>query len=235
MRSTTAQANAFGAPERGDAARKKLIDAGLKIFSEAGYEGASTRSLAAEAGVNVAAIPYYFRSKEGLYLAVIDHIADNCRKGLGEGIAKIKSTLADKTASREDYRALLDDYMRTHIRFVLQEGSKRSQISSIFSREQLDPTPAFGRIYDGFVRDQHETLAALVARVVGPHVAKDDVKLLTQTLLCQVSGFKLSRQTVLRTMGWKNYREKGVDEIERALMFHLDVILDAYRRKASAP
>src|ERR1700722_192924 len=109
-------------PERRDIARKKLIEAGLKIYSEVGFEAASTRALAAAAGVNIAAIPYYFQSKEGLYLAVIDHIVDHYRQGIQDGLANITRALNDVKTTSAQLRALLDDYMRLLIHFVLQES-----------------------------------------------------------------------------------------------------------------
>lgn len=41
-----------------------------RIFSEAGFDGASTRMISGEAGVNMAMLNYYFGSKEGLYMAI---------------------------------------------------------------------------------------------------------------------------------------------------------------------
>src|SRR5258707_13473772 len=55
-------------------AKQRLIEAGLEIFGIFNLEGATTRQLAQRAGVNQAAIPYYFGGKEGLYLAVIEHV-----------------------------------------------------------------------------------------------------------------------------------------------------------------
>jgi AcrR family transcriptional regulator len=223
----------FSNPERGDNARKKLIEAGLKIFSEVGYEAASTRSLAAAAGTNIASIPYYFRNKEGLYFAVIDHIIDYYQKGLGDGLMKIERALQNEKITPVECRALLDEYMRTLIHFVLQENRERSQVSHIYIREQLDPTSAFDRLYEGFVRDMQGTLAALVGRVLGD-VPASEAKMITQTLLGQISVFKLSRETILHNMSWKNYGEKGMAEIERVVMRNLDAILQACQKKNSA-
>lgn len=47
-----------------------ILDVAEKVFSELGYDGASTRMISGEAGVNMAMLNYYFGSKEGLYLAV---------------------------------------------------------------------------------------------------------------------------------------------------------------------
>ena len=49
-----------------------ILDVAEKIFSEVGYDGASTRMISGEAGVNMAMLNYYFGSKEGLYLAIFE-------------------------------------------------------------------------------------------------------------------------------------------------------------------
>jgi len=49
-----------------------ILDVAEKIFSELGYDGASTRMISGEAGVNMAMLNYYFGSKEGLYLAIFE-------------------------------------------------------------------------------------------------------------------------------------------------------------------
>jgi len=49
-----------------------ILDVAERIFSELGYDGASTRTISGEAGVNMAMLNYYFGSKEGLYLAIFE-------------------------------------------------------------------------------------------------------------------------------------------------------------------
>lgn len=61
---------------RGEQARQQLIAAAIEMFGEYGIQGATTRDIAQRAGQNIAAITYYFNSKEGLYLAVAQWIAD---------------------------------------------------------------------------------------------------------------------------------------------------------------
>jgi AcrR family transcriptional regulator len=48
----------------------KIKEAAKKIFLKNGYEGTKTRQIADEAGVNVALVNYYFRSKEQLFKAI---------------------------------------------------------------------------------------------------------------------------------------------------------------------
>src|SRR5471030_2155620 len=49
-----------------------ILDVAEKVFSELGFDGASTRAISGEAGVNMAMLNYYFGSKAGLFLAVFE-------------------------------------------------------------------------------------------------------------------------------------------------------------------
>ena len=49
-----------------------ILDVAERVFSELGYDGASTHTISGEAGVNMAMLNYYFGSKEGLFLAVFN-------------------------------------------------------------------------------------------------------------------------------------------------------------------
>jgi AcrR family transcriptional regulator len=49
-----------------------ILDVAERIFAEFGYDGASTRAISGEAGVNMAMLNYYFGSKEGVFLAIFE-------------------------------------------------------------------------------------------------------------------------------------------------------------------
>jgi TetR/AcrR family transcriptional regulator len=53
----------------------KLLDAAEEVFADRGYHAASTLEIARRAGVNKTLIHYYFRSKEGLYGALMQRIS----------------------------------------------------------------------------------------------------------------------------------------------------------------
>ncbi|MFD2574398.1 TetR/AcrR family transcriptional regulator [Spirosoma soli] len=58
----------------------KIKNAARKIFLEQGYEGAKIRQIADEAGVNLAMVNYYFRSKDLLFKSIY---MDTFREFLG--------------------------------------------------------------------------------------------------------------------------------------------------------
>jgi AcrR family transcriptional regulator len=70
------------APRRRDAAstRQLLLDAARRRFALDGYAATTVRDIADEAGVNVALINRYFRSKEGLFKACLTGAVDELRQ-----------------------------------------------------------------------------------------------------------------------------------------------------------
>ncbi len=49
-----------------------ILKAAEMLFSEFGYEGTSTRQIAKESGANMAMINYYFGSKEGVFIEIME-------------------------------------------------------------------------------------------------------------------------------------------------------------------
>lgn len=50
---------------------EKIIEAARKVFTQKGYAATRTRDIAEEAGINLALLNYYFRSKEKLFQLVM--------------------------------------------------------------------------------------------------------------------------------------------------------------------
>lgn len=52
--------------------KSNILTAAENLFSELGYEGTSTRQIAKEAGANLSMINYYFGSKDGVFLEIMN-------------------------------------------------------------------------------------------------------------------------------------------------------------------
>ena len=52
--------------------KANILLAAETLFSELGYEGTSTRQIAKESGANMSMINYYFGSKEGVFLEIMN-------------------------------------------------------------------------------------------------------------------------------------------------------------------
>ncbi|MDD2477028.1 MAG: TetR family transcriptional regulator [Dysgonamonadaceae bacterium] len=55
---------------------EKIIEAARKIFTQKGFSATRTRDIAEEAGINLALLNYYFRSKQNLFQIIIEEKFD---------------------------------------------------------------------------------------------------------------------------------------------------------------
>ena len=61
--------------------RERLLETAIDMFAEKGYAGTSVREIVEQAGVSKPVLYYYFQSKEGLFLAILE-MAENLQKEL---------------------------------------------------------------------------------------------------------------------------------------------------------
>lgn len=212
--------------------REKMLLAGTKIFALYGYEGASTRQLAKEAGVNISAILYHFNGKEGYYAAVLEHIAAMAMQEMSGRAMTIRAALAKKDLSAAECRELMHMFMEGLIGFLLSDKAS-AHMGRIFIREQMDPTPAFDKLYNATIRPMHETVTQLVTKMTGLEGA--EAACCVQSLMGQGVVFKTHREVVLRRTGWKTYGDKETKTILALLRRHTDAILDSYQKKGRTP
>ncbi len=91
--------------KRPDLARDRLLAAGKTLFCRRGFDSVSVREITARAKANLGAVTYHFGSKEALYHAAIDSIAQPFVDSL-EAASRTAGTALDRIESV--VRAALD-------------------------------------------------------------------------------------------------------------------------------
>jgi AcrR family transcriptional regulator len=76
-------------------ARERLLETAIGMFAQKGYAGASVREIAEQAGVSKPVLYYYFKSKEGLFLAILE-MAENLQKKLLAEVLSSQGTVLDR-------------------------------------------------------------------------------------------------------------------------------------------
>lgn len=89
-----------------------ILDVAERVFSERGFDGASTRTISGEAGVNMAMLNYYFGSKEGLFLAIFER-----RISLFQNIIQVLGRNEASTSWEK-----VDFYIDAYIQRVVNNG-----------------------------------------------------------------------------------------------------------------
>jgi len=77
---------------------RRFLDAALELFSEKGYEAASVREICERAGLTRPTLYYFFKSKEGIYRALIEDAAAEFHKQIAQGLE------AEQTLERQYQR-----------------------------------------------------------------------------------------------------------------------------------
>ena len=78
-------------------ARERLLETAIGMFAQKGYAGTSVREIAEQAGVSKPVLYYYFKSKEGLFLAILE-MAENLQKQLLAEVLESQGTVLDRLA-----------------------------------------------------------------------------------------------------------------------------------------
>jgi len=91
---------------KGIESSQKLFNSAILLFAEKGYNKTSIRDIALAAGINSANVYHYFKSKEGLLLAVLDYLSDLLLKNL-IAITELKIN------PMERFKLLLENHLRS--------------------------------------------------------------------------------------------------------------------------
>jgi TetR/AcrR family transcriptional repressor of nem operon len=96
-------------PEPPTDRRRALVAAAYRRIAEGGFEGLRTRDVAAEVGVNIATLHYYFPTKEALIRGVIGHAMQRFQAtmpGDGSPVEQLRGHLRGLAALMKEDRQL---------------------------------------------------------------------------------------------------------------------------------
>jgi AcrR family transcriptional regulator len=153
--------------------REKILAAARFHFSDAGYEGATIRGIAGEAGVDPALVLHYFGSKEGVFVAAVEFPIDPAEvlpgllapglEGLGERLVRFFLGAWDSPAGSP---------LLGLIRSVVSNERAAALVREFVSQEVL------GRIAEAVELDQPQLRASLAAsQLIGLAILRYVVKL----------------------------------------------------------
>jgi AcrR family transcriptional regulator len=219
-------------PNKGEQARRRLLLAALKKFGEKGYENASVREIADEAEQNVAAIGYYFGSKERLYAAVLEGIGEHLRGVFSEVAAESRELLASGEPDVATAQSIIKRMLRTLLGEQL-EGSEFEKIRLVMLREQAAPSENFELLYQKTLKPMHELFTRTVGITTGEDPTSTKLILRTHAMFGQVLAFTLARATILRRLGVKKLQAAHKVMIAELLDEHVDLICGGLAWKGS--
>ncbi|WP_095083826.1 CerR family C-terminal domain-containing protein [Mesorhizobium sophorae] len=218
-----------GSPRRetspAEMTRAALVQAALKLFGRQGFDGTSTRQIAAEAEANIGSIAYHFGGKEGLRAAAADFIVETIQTVAGPVLGNVPAAAAGP-ANPEAAQALLFAALERMVGFVVA-SPQAGEIVQFVLRELSHPTAALDRIYDGVFEPTHRRLCQLWEQATGEPAESEATRLTVFTLIGQVIYFRIGREAVMRRMGWNDIGAAEAAKVVAVTSGNLKAILAA--------
>lgn len=214
-----------------DQTRLALVRAALKLFGSQGFDGTSTREIAAAAKANIGSIAYHFGGKDGLKLAAADYIVETMQKIASQAMAGLDAP-KPLPLDPETARAQLMLGLERMVAFIVA-SPEAGEVVQFVLRELSQPTAALDRIYSGVFEPVHKRLCMLWETVTGEPAESDRTKLTIFTMIGQVVYFRIGREAVRRRMGWTEFGQQQAAEVLAVARGNLEAVLAA--RKGQKP
>ena len=131
-----------------DPTRDRIIAAAVDLFSERSFEGATTRQIAARAGVTQPLVNYHFRSKADLWQAAVDSLFE-----------LLTTTLQDRTDGLRGVDAATSARLR--VREFITFSARNPQLHRIMLQESKTDGPRMEYLVERHVRPLYELTVAL--------------------------------------------------------------------------
>ena len=171
-------------PKTDTSTEEKIKRAAKIIFHKKGYAATRTRDIAQEAGINLALLNYYFRSKEKLFdIIVFDSllefrksmadILNNEKTSLQTKVEKMTSNYIDFLITQPNVPLFILSEIRNHPGQLVEKMNPKSHFLKTYFVKQFKQAVKEGKIAD---IDPVHYIINIIAMIVFPFVASPLVK-----------------------------------------------------------
>lgn len=186
--------------------KQRILDAAGDVFGRKGYKAATIREICRAAGVNVAAINYYFGGKEELYRTVVmDLLARTFDR------YPVDAGVDDRSAPQDRLRAFVHGVLQ---RLLSPDGlSGYPGKGQLVVRELADPSPLMDNLVTEFIRPTAAVLGAIVATLLGPQVSDLEILRCQLSVIGQCFHYAMARPIVIRLADMDFADKTLIDEL----------------------
>jgi AcrR family transcriptional regulator len=215
---------ADGGYARGEETRARIIATALRVFGEEGFNKASTRQIATDAGVNPPALQYYFGGKEGLHRACAQFIIDRVMTIVAPALLEAKQI--KRRVQRERAIDALCALLDAMADGLVAAGSE--SWSRFITRGKADGAgPAMGMLRQNIGMPIMLAAAQLIAVVTDGDPADDIVRVKAAAILGQLTTFLTNREATLGALNWPDFDLQRLQIIKTVVRAHTRAILSS--------
>jgi AcrR family transcriptional regulator len=173
--------------------RDVLLNAAGAVFAEKGLDGATVREICREAGLNIAAVNYYFRDKQALYVEAVK--LAHCTGGQ---FPKFEIP-ADVPPEQ-----LLEAFIRQMMEMMLDDVRPTWHIE-LMMREMARPTEACEELVRSFIGPMFDTLKQIIRPLLPRDISPLDLNLHGFSIVAQCLLYRYHRPVGRLLVGEQGY------------------------------
>lgn len=223
-----------GGYARGEETRLRIIEAAVELFGEHGFVAASTRDIAARAGVNAPALQYYFENKEGVYRACAEHLADEIWQRF-EPVVRHASEVLQTT---DDVSTLIETFIDIQNVMVdkLLSPPHAPGLRLFFTREQAGEEPQIAsEVFQQRVRGPLNGVAAAIVGKIGGTDPRESTTLLRLiTLHGQFMPFHAIPRSMRTLLGWQEIDAEKLELVKQTIFGNTRALLRMWAAEREA-
>jgi len=153
--------------------RQRLLDAACELFAEKGFTKTTGKDICDRAAANIAAVNYYFGSKQNLY-------AEAWRKAFSDSLT------AHPPDGGVAPDAPAEERLRGRIRaLILGNADENNKSFLIADKEMATPTRLLAQVMHECLAPLHEETTKLVRELLGPDATGRQVRFCELSILSQ--------------------------------------------------
>ena len=223
-----------GGYARGDETRRRIIDVAMQLFGERGFDGASTREIAAAAGVNAPALQYYFDNKEGVYLACVEHIIGDIRAVFEPVMQRADAVLRTKAPAGELIDAFVAIYSVIVDCVIAQPQATQRRIFLAREFNSEEPTVARKLLEKKLRQPFAKTCHELLARISGVPANDPVTRIRMMSLKGQILPLHHAPRVGLETLGWTKFDAAKIALVKTTLLDQVRALLQIWAQQGYA-
>jgi AcrR family transcriptional regulator len=181
--------------------QERLLEAAGEIFAEKGFKGTTIREIIDRAGVNIAAVNYYFRDKERLYIEAVKHAA------CGEP-EDLPLSWPPKTAPA----VMLRDFIRFQLSKFL-DPKKPAWHARLIMRELTQPSAACTELVRDYIEPKSRILLGILRGVLPPDTPRWKAFMTAFSIVGQCHFYCSHKPIIMLLVGEEDYQRFEPDAL----------------------
>jgi AcrR family transcriptional regulator len=167
-----------------DDPRARILSSAGQEFAERGYEAATVRDICLAAGVNIAAVNYYFGDKRRLYVESVKHAHQ-------QRAAEVPLP----EASGRPATARLHDFVDTTLQRMLGFSEQPWQ-GRLMLREVLQPTEACREMVEDYIRPHFAKLVTILDELCARRLPQAELRRVAMSIIGQCFLYRAAGDVV---------------------------------------